>query len=197
MKKMLVVLALAMVSFASAQKKGSFLVMGSIDYSSQKVSNSGYEGNNSDFTFSPKVGYQFHQSWTAGLELGVGSSKNELDYSGVYKENNFSFGGFVRYAKPLNQTFSAYADLGLGYQSVKETYTVGAASYIDEGDGYYIGVTPAILVNVGKGFGLNFNVGGLGYNTLNYDGNNGNGDDVKNFNISFGQQFSVGISKFF
>jgi hypothetical protein len=197
MKKMLLVLALAMVSFANAQKKGSILVMGSINYQSQNTSNSGSEYKTSYFGFAPKVGYQFHQDWTAGIEAGVGTSKQDYGNNSEYKSNNFSLGGFLRYAKPLNQTFSAYADLGAGYQSNKITNTTGPIDTINEGDGFYIDITPAILVNVGKGWGLNFNIGGLGYNTLNYDGNNGNGDNVKTFNFSFGQQFSVGVSKHF
>lgn len=195
MKKMLVVLALAMFSFANAQK-GSILVMGSIEYNSQNVSNAGSETKENYFGFSPKVGYQFHENWTAGIEAGVGSSKREFGNTEA-KVNDFSLGGFLRYSKPLNQTFSAYADLGVGYQSTKETNTVGPISGINKGDGFYIDVTPAIFINVNKGFGLNFNIGGLGYDTLNYDGNNGNGDNVKTFNFSFGQQFSVGISKNF
>lgn len=196
MKKMLVVLALAMVSFANAQK-GSILVMGSVNYESQNVSNSGSEEKSSSFGFAPKVGYQFHENWTAGIEAGVGTDKREFNDNTENKVNNFSLGGFLRYSKPLNQTFSAYADLGVGYQSEKYTFPVGNFLATNEGDGFYIGVTPAIFINVNKGFGLNFNVGGIGYNTLNFDGNNGNGDNVKNFNISFGQAFSVGISKNF
>lgn len=196
MKKMLVVLALAMVSFANAQK-GSILVMGSVNYESQNVSNSGSEDKSSSFGFAPKVGYQFHENWTAGIEAGVGTDKREFNDNTQNKVNNFSLGGFLRYSKPLNQTFSAYADLGVGYQSVKNTFPVGGFLATNEGDGFYVGVTPAIFINVNKGFGLNFNVGGIGYNTYNFDGNNGNGDNVKNFNISFGQAFSVGISKNF
>lgn len=196
MKKMLLILALAMVSFANAQK-GSILVMGSVNYESQNVSNSGSEEKSSSFGFAPKVGYQFHENWTAGIEAGVGTDKREFNDNTENKVNNFSLGGFLRYSKPLNQTFSAYADLGVGYQSEKYTFPVGNFLATNEGDGFYIGVTPAIFINVNKGFGLNFNVGGIGYNTLNFDGNNGNGDNVKNFNISFGQAFSVGISKNF
>lgn len=192
---MLVVLALAMFSFANAQK-GSILVMGSIEYNSQNVENSGSETKTNTFGFSPKVGYQFHQNWTAGLEAGVGTAKTEFGNT-ENKINTFSLGGFLRYSKPLNQTFSAYADLGVGFQNRKLTNRVGNLIGTNEGDGFYIGVTPAIFINVNKGFGLNFNIGGLGYNTLNYDGNNGNGDNVKNFSFTFGQAFSVGISKNF
>lgn len=195
MKKILVIVALAMFSFANAQK-GSILVMGSINYQSENTSNSGSENKINYFGFSPKVGYQFHQNWTAGIEAGVGTQKQESG-NNEYKNNTFSLGGFLRYSKPLNQTFSAYADLGLGYQSRKETSEVGPITSTNKGDGFYVGVTPAIFINVNKGFGLNFNIGGLGYNTLNYDGNDGNGDNVKRFNFSFGQAFSVGISKNF
>jgi hypothetical protein len=197
MKKILVMAALIVASFANAQK-GSILVMGNVTYGSQNVSNSGSENNQTYFEFNPKVGYQFHQNWTAGIEAGVAGSKQEYN-GGVneYKTNTFSLGGFLRYSKPLNQTFSAYADLGVGYQSTKETNTVGPISGINKGDGFYIDVTPAIFINVNKGFGLNFNIGGLGYNTYNFDGNTGNGDNVKNFNFTFGKAFSVGISKNF
>lgn len=196
MKKMLVIAVLAMFSFANAQKKGSILVMGSFNYQSENVSNSGSETKNNNFGFSPKVGYQFHQNWTAGIEAGVSNSKQE-NVNNEYKSNNFSLGGFLRYSKPLNQTFSAYADLGVGFQNQKDTFTNNLGRTINEGDGFYARVTPAIFINVNKGFGLNFNIGGLGYNTLNYDGNNGNGNNVKRFDISFGQAFSVGISKSF
>ncbi|MCI9846628.1 outer membrane beta-barrel protein [Flavobacterium pectinovorum] len=196
MKKIFLIAALAMISFTNAQKKGSVLVMGSFNYESQKVSNSGSETTNNSFGFAPKVGYQFHQNWTVGIEAGVVTDKRDFGNT-EYKTNNFSLGGFLRYSKPLNQTFSAYADLGIGFQNSKITSSTGAFSAINKGDGFYIGVTPAIFINVNKGFGLNFNIGGLGYNTLNFDGNNGNGDTVKNFNVSFGQAFSVGISKNF
>ena len=194
----MVMAALAMFSFANAQK-GSVLVMGSISYDSQKISNSGSEMKSSEFGFAPKVGYQFHENWTAGLEAGVSTSKADITSNTERKFNDFSLGGFLRYSKPLNQTFSAYADLGVGFQNRKDTFTDnnGNSMTTDKGDGFYVGVTPAIFINVNKGFGLNFNIGGLGYNTLNFDGNNGNGDTVKNFNFSFGKAFSVGVSKNF
>jgi hypothetical protein len=194
MKKMLVILALAMFSFANAQK-GSVLVMGSINYSSQTTSSFGGDAEQKVFTFSPKVGYQFHKNWTAGIEASVGTIKQEYMNYDEEKTNASSFGGFIRYSQPLNQTFSFYTDLGLGFQNLKNTYY----DYNDgiskqKADGIYIGVTPAIFINVNKGFGLNFNIGGIGYDTLSY---NHGGGDVKTFNFTFGQAFSVGISKNF
>lgn len=63
-----------------------------------------------------------------------------------------------------------------------------------KGSGFYVGVTPALFLNINKGFGLNFNLGSIGYRTLNYSNS---GNDTQNFNFSFGQAFSVGISKNF
>ncbi|WP_291286874.1 outer membrane beta-barrel protein [Flavobacterium sp.] len=194
MKKMLLILALTMFSFANAQK-GSVLVMGSVEYNHQTNSYPDGDNKQSQFSFSPKVGYQFHQNWTAGIESAVGiyQSKNE-DFL-VGKTKNFSLGGFVRYTKPLNQTFSFYTDLGVGFQNRKDSFQRQANIITTEkGDGVYATVTPALFINVHNGFGLNFNIGGLGYNNLNYS----NGErDFKNFNFSLGKAFSIGISKNF
>ncbi|MFD2942892.1 outer membrane beta-barrel protein [Flavobacterium notoginsengisoli] len=194
MKKMLLVLALAVCSYANAQK-GSVLVMGSIEYNSQKTSYPLGDNTRDYFGFLPKVGYQFHENWTAGLEANIGTFKNQDENVTLQKTTNFSAGGFIRYSKPLNETFSFYTDLGLGFQSRKET--VNSPSFpLDEekGDGMYVNVTPAIFINVHKGFGLNFNIGGLGYNTLSYDNN---GRDVKTLNFTLGRAFSIGVSKNF
>ncbi|WP_035645551.1 outer membrane beta-barrel protein [Flavobacterium sp. ASV13] len=198
MKKILVVVALAMFSFANAQKKGSILVMGSVSYNSQKRSNIPGDNTYNYFGFSPKVGYQFHENWAAGIESGVSTVKDKIPNSYSNKTNAFSVGGFLRYTKTLNQTFAAYADLGMGYQNTKHTYNNEAinSSTIDKGNGFYTNLTPAIFINVHNGFGLNFNIGGLEYGTLNYDGDSGE-TTSKNFNFTFGQSFSVGVSKNF
>jgi hypothetical protein len=196
MKKLLLILALAVFSFANAQK-GTILVSGNVGYYSEKSGNSGFQPTQKNFNFSPKVGYQYNDNWTAGVESTISNSKNNYT-SGEYKSNNFSIGGFVRYSKPLGELFSVYADLGTGYHNVKQTqYNGGDFPFtsISKSNGFYVGVTPALLLNISKGFGLNFNIGGLGYNTLNNTTHNAN--DTKTFNFSFGQAFSVGISKNF
>ncbi len=197
MKKSLLILALAVFSFANAQK-GTVLVAGNVGYSSQKSDvSAGTSPTVNSFNFSPKVGYQFNDNWTVGVESSIANSKSTYT-SGEYKSNNFSVGGFLRYSKPIGGIFSAYADLGTGYHNVEQTnYNGGDFPYTSttKGNGFYVGVTPAISLNISKGFGLNFNLGSIGYNTLNNTTHNGN--DTKNFNFNFGQSFSVGISKNF
>jgi hypothetical protein len=196
MKKSLLILALAVFSFANAQK-GTILVSGNVGYSSQKTNNSGGSPDYTNFNFSPKVGYQYNDNWTMGVESTIANSKSTYSI-GDLKSNSFSVGGFVRYSKPIGGIFSVYADLGTGYHNVEQTnYNGGDFPYTStsKANGFYVGITPALLLNITKGFGLNFNIGGLGYNTLNNTTNNGS--DYRNFNFSFGQAFSVGISKNF
>lgn len=196
MKKSLLILALAVFSFANAQK-GTILVLGNVGYYSQKSDVSlGISPTQNSFNFSPKVGYQYNDNWTVGVESYISNSKQTYT-SGEYKSNNFSVGGFLRYSKPIGGIFSAYADLGTGYHNAEQTqYNGGDFPYTStmKGNGFYVGVTPALLLNINKGFGLNFNLGSIGYSTLNYSNP---GNDTRNFNFSFGQAFSIGISKNF
>ncbi|WP_286967916.1 outer membrane beta-barrel protein [Flavobacterium sp. UBA4854] len=193
MKKNLVILALAMFSFANAQK-GSVLVMGNVGYNSEKTSNSGSNNKQNSFNFVPKVGYQFHENWTAGIESSYTKLNQDLSNDNVYSYKTFSVGGFMRYSKVLNQTFSAYADLGAGFQNKKETSINNVGEqYPDKGNGFYVGLTPALLLNVGRGFGVNFNIGSIAYNTLNFEGDR----TVDRFSFTFGQSFAIGLSKNF
>lgn len=194
MKKFLVVAALAICSFANAQK-GTILVGGNIGYTSEKSEFRFTEDKTSTFNFSPKVGYQFHENWTVGGELSLSTS--DVDNSDFKrKDNKFRTGGFVRYTKSLSQTFSVFADMGAGFQTEKnKIYTNNGNGYVRyKGDGAYVDVTPALFINMKKGFGLNFSIGGLGYETLSFDDN---GEDYSNFYFNFGKTFSIGISKNF
>ncbi|KIC04040.1 outer membrane beta-barrel protein [Flavobacterium sp. AJR] len=193
MKKMLVVIALAVVSFANAQK-GTILVGGNISYTSEKSEFKFSEEKTNTFSFSPKVGYQFNDNWTVGGEFTVASSNED---NGIVEEKNnaFKIGAFVRYSVPLSQTFSVFADMGAGFQNAKnKVYGPGNAYSKSKADGMYVGVTPALFINMKNGFGLNFNIGGLGYETLSYDNN---GPDVSKFFFNFGKEVGIGISKNF
>lgn len=183
MKKILVIAALALVSFAHAQK-GTVLVAGSIDYNSIKQGGA----SSSSFGFSPKVGYQFTDNLTAGLEASIRNIKDENDN----KDYVTKFGAFLRYAQSLGGVFSAYADLGLGMQNEKFTPS-GGDSF--KGNGFYTGITPALAINLRNSLCLNFSVGGLNYSSVKEDADGA--EALETFNFNFGQAFSVGLSKNF
>lgn len=193
MKKMLLILALATVSFANAQK-GTILVGGNIGYSSQKIDRPISEAKTNTFEFSPKVGYQFHDNWTVGAEFTIQSTKVN-NGGGEGKSNDYKYGAFVRYTVPLSETFSVFADLGAGFQNQKDKdYEDGALVSESKADGFYAGITPALFINMKKGFGLNFSIGGLGYETLNFDATD---TDFRRFYFNFGKTVTIGISKNF
>jgi hypothetical protein len=202
MKKSLLILALAVFSFASAQK-GTVLVLGNVGLWSNTNSNEAGESKSENFSFSPKVGYQFKDNWTVGVETGFLSSKNQytnLENGSNNQERiskNFSAGGFVRYSKSLSQMFLLYVDLGAGYQNLKETNSnsfSGPASFTETFDGFYTSFAPGLFLNIKNNFGLNFGIGGLTYSNTKSDQNNGKNS---NFYINFGQSFNIGISKNF
>ena len=198
MKKMLLILALATFSFANAQK-GTILVGGNIGFTSEKNENQGEERKSNSFGFSPKVGYQFHDNWTAGVEFALSSSKSTSSLNSIgeseSKFNVFKVGAFVRYSVPLSETFSVFADLVAGFQNQKnKDYINGSLTSESKADGLYAGITPALFINMKKGFGLNFSIGGLGYETLSFDTSD---TDVSKFYFNFGKTVSIGVSKNF
>ncbi len=183
-------MALAFVSLANAQK-GSVLLAGNVGYHSENTGDT----KSDFFDFSPKVGYQFSDNMTVGLEIGYGSAADSHRAGNAIveeKEKDFRLGAFLRYAQPLAGVFSIFGDFGVGMQTAKNTRNVPA--YKAEGDGFYIGLVPAVGVNLKKGFCLNFSIGGLQYDSLKYDGA---ADATNTFDFTFGKQASIGISKNF
>lgn len=182
-----------MFSFANAQK-GTVLVQGNMNYSSQKRDKDWGESKTNNFGFSPKVGYQFSDNWTVGVEGSFSNSKTE-NSSSNYETTQLATGAFIRYSHKLSDLFSIYSDLGVGFQSAKRLQDNNNVNILDEkADGFYTSITPSVLMNIGKGFGLNFNFGGVrfdSYNNPNVGGYN------RNFNFNLGSTFSVGISKNF
>ncbi|MWB94412.1 outer membrane beta-barrel protein [Flavobacterium sp. GA093] len=174
MKKLLVCAALLISGLASAQK-GSVLVGGNIGFASDKVG----EAKSTSFEFNPKIGYQFADKWTAGVEGYIAS----VDSDWAEKTEKYKIGGFVRYTQSLSETFAVFADLGAGYQNES----------VNDAKGMYVNLIPNLFINMKNGFGLNFSIGGIGYNNL--DGRND--ERRESFGFDFGKTFNIGISKNF
>lgn len=174
MKKLLLVVALFVATISNAQK-GSILLGGNVGFSSEKIGDIREEG----FDFSPKVGYQFTDNWTAGVEGSIMNYKK----TGLDTKETYKIGAFTRYSLPLSDLFSFYTDLGVGYQETN----------LNHEKGMYASLTPALFINMKRGFGLNFSIGGVNYDNL--DGKNDPRQERFNFNL--GKTFSIGISKNF
>lgn len=174
MKKLLLVVTLFIVTIANAQK-GSILLGGNVGFDSEKIG----DAKSTNFEFSPKVGYQFSNHWTAGVEGAIITR----DVKGLKKTEDYKIGGFVRYSTPLSEIFSFYTDLGAGYQNTS----------LDKAKGVYASITPALFINMKRGFGLNFSIGGINYDNLS-------GKDIprqERIGFNFGESFKFGVSKNF
>ncbi|MNL40812.1 hypothetical protein D3C87_1631880 [compost metagenome] len=174
MKKLLVAVVILFTTMASAQKN-SILLGGNVGFSSDKIGDSKLE----NFEFSPKVGYQFADKWTAGVEGSIMNVKT----TGMDKTEKYKIGGFVRYSTPLSEIFSVYVDLGAGYQNTS----------LNNAKGMYASFDPGLFINMKRGFGLNFSIGGINYDNL--DGKNDPRQERLGFD--FGKTLNIGISKNF
>jgi hypothetical protein len=199
MKKVVVILAMFVFSIANAQK-GTVLVAGQIGFNSDQNSN----GTKSNvFNISPKVGYQFSDNLTVGIQTGFGfTNRTELVDNGSQfveadvKFNQYNLGAFLRYSKPLAGVFSAFADLTFGVNQAKGSLNFpGGSANETKYNGFFAGINPAIAIDLNKGLLLNFSVGGLNYNTIKADFNGAKASSAFSFN--FGQQINIGISKNF
>ncbi len=174
MKKLLVAVVILVTSIVSAQKN-SILLGGNVGFSSEKIGDSKLE----NFEFSPKVGYQFSDKWTAGVEGSIMNVKTTV----MDKTEKYKIGGFVRYSTPLSEIFSFYTDFGVGYQNTS----------LNKAKGMYASLTPALFINMKNGFGLNFSIGGINYDNL--DGKND--PRQERFGFNFGKTVNIGVSKNF
>ncbi|MBC7937772.1 MAG: porin family protein [Rhizobacter sp.] len=188
--KKLFTLSLLMASFfASKAQSGSVLVGGDVSYTNSKSPNPGGDYKANNLSFNPYIGYQFNDNWTAGVVAGVLTSKQEQGPS-EQKNTSFNAGPFVRYTKTLSDIFTLYGQLEgrFGSGKLKNNGTT-----LGENTSTAVTLFPAAFINLKNNFGLNFNFGGIGYESFKPEG----GESSNTFGISFGKVATIGISKNF
>lgn len=193
MKKLFIASAIAMFGLVSAQK-GTVLVGGNISLGNtiEKAGGTTVSKGNT-FEFNPRVGYQFADNWTAGVRLGIGTDKTTQSPNEI-KNNSFSYGVFGRYTMPLNETFAVFGELDVYAANGKRTTTISNVSSTSKTTGFGMVFTPNLFINFKKSFGLNFNVGGLGYTSEKVKGTD---SKTNSFGFDFGKGVTFGISKNF
>ncbi len=203
MKKIfLTAVAVFAFGFANAQDKkessgfgfseGNVLVEGNLSFGSGTVTDSfngidDDEVKNSSLSFNPKVGYFFSDKFAFGVELNVGSSKNETTVFGSpnvvteTKGSTFGAGVFARYYfLDLGQRFKTYTEAGLGFGSIKnETNGTETSKGSGLGLNFDLGINYFVTENIAINFGL-ANV--LGYNSFKVE--TPSGDERKSSGLS-------------
>jgi hypothetical protein len=180
---------LATTIFAANAQKNTLLVGGNVSLTTQKVPDLSDGIKTTVFTFSPTVGYQFNNNWTAGIVADAASSK-ETQGSRETKISGVAVGPFIRYTHNLSNLFSVYGQFETKFGGIKETHESGTAFKSSTAE---INLFPALFVNFKNSFGLNFNIGGISYTNIkpkDFDGTN-------SFNFNFGKTVNIGISKNF
>lgn len=172
--------ATASVATAQAQKPGSILVYGNLNFNSLKVGSA--DALNS-WNIAPGVGYQFNKNMTAGLAFRV----SQFDIDPVTKETGVGVGAFFRHHIPLNQTFFVFHQTSVGITSRKVDVTGGPST--DAINGVRLGWFPAVGINLNKVLALNFDLGGLSIANEKVASTN-----ITEVGLDFGQAFNIGIS---
>ncbi|MDR2963950.1 MAG: porin family protein [Bacteroidales bacterium] len=185
MKKVLATVAAicALATVSNAQ----FWVGGNVGFESSTDSkkNSDYSVKTdaeSQFTFSPKVGYDFNEKMCVGLGLSIGTS-GDKDFDGTKDNNvvgkttqtNFGIAPFFRYYFAEFGDFKVYGEaaLGVNFGSGKiESTPVGGSTTILKSGSTAIGlnVHPAIQYNLSDKISLHagINIFNLGFNMQTY-----------------------------
>jgi len=163
--------AILAFGFANAQdsestsfgfSQGNILLEGNVGFSSTNDKNT--ETKTSAFEFNPKAGYFLTDKFALGLELGIGSDKEEVAGTDTDKNSNFNAGVFGRYYfLDLGQRFKTYAEAGVGLMNGKD----GLGEFKYSGVEFNAGL--GINYFVSDSFAINFGLTDiLGYNSKKY-----------------------------
>lgn len=192
MKKLILALiALGTVATASAQEPHSILLYGDATLATQRDS-ALYKHTIWDARIG--IGYQFNHNWTLGLSVLWGQNAVKDPTGSSTTLNKYMVGPFARYSHYIrkSETFFWYTQMDFDYAGGYTTND-GNPAY-NKHTGIYVGLYPALGINVGRGLALNFNIGGINYATDKYTTAT---NSTNTFNFTFGNQAHVGLSKNF
>jgi hypothetical protein len=184
MKKItLAILQIAGFALASQAQKGSILVYGVMGISTEKDPNG---DKTTTYSIDPGIGYQFSKHWTAGVAGGYDKDKFSPAAAVGTESSDYKAGGFARYTHLFNAIFSLYGQGDVYYHGTKVQDV--------QSNGLGISLVPTIGINVFNNFALNISFGGITYETIKVkDAANA----TKTFDLDFGHQVRIGISKNF
>lgn len=194
MKKLIIVFLACLVGSTTLAQdkdhngfmKGDRFASGLLGY---KTSSDANKTKETEFRFSPRIGYFINDFVAVGGRLGYSYGKTK-DASGVktLENNSFTAGVFGRYYLLPGSQFSVFGELGLGFGSTKDMndkWTHGVNAMFAPGLSYFLG----------KYFALEASFGILSYNTVSPHGKPGSthsfdvGIDLENINFGIIYKF--------
>ncbi len=206
--------AIAIATTVNAQK-GGILLGGSIGVNSSNSTDE-YEDEYGDtyeeatrtmsVNFSPAIGYNISDKFMAGLWFDIVSGKTTYEETGdpdaESKSMGVGIGPFVRFTKNMGDIFSLYGQANIGFRFGHSTFDDGGGGDEEKttSGGFVFNLFPAIGVNCGSGWALNFSFGGLGFDSMVSQPDDSDSDATytdSHFNFGFNPQLNAGVSKTF
>lgn len=163
MKKVFLVAAVAMMSFAASAQ---VWVGGNLGFA---VNEPEVGEKTTSYTIAPEVGYSLNEKWDIAAALNYSHSKQ-----GDLKNTSWAIEPYARYTFAESGIVKFFVEGGFGYGNVE---TENAGVKVD-GSQLYVGVRPGIKVDVNDNLAVVTKLGFLGY------------EDVEDTRTSFG--FNVG-----
>ncbi|MBS1496588.1 MAG: outer membrane beta-barrel protein [Bacteroidetes bacterium] len=183
---------LASTALGAKAQTGSVLVGGDVDFKSITTPSGSNDIKQNIISFNPTIGYQFTDHITAGITGAVSSDKTTQG-NVENKITGLSGGPFIRYAEELSNIFSVYGQLQATFGTNKNTSVAGPISTTSKSNSTSVDLFPAAFINLKNNFGLNFNFGGISYNSVKPSGQK----STNTFDVNFGKVATIGISKNF
>ncbi|GAA4351668.1 hypothetical protein GCM10023185_10520 [Hymenobacter saemangeumensis] len=193
----------------SAISAGTISLGGNIGYSRNthySEFNNGYntytdETANSEFRFSPSVGYFIADNLAIGLGLGYSAQSSKITRTGPGRNSpdpldastTFSVGPYAEYYKMLSDQFGLTGRLGVGYQRTFQPYYSGSSANIvveAKGNGFYAGFAPGVVFFPIPKFGISASIGGLYYSRVSTTRSN-DAEGVSSHSSGFGARFGI------
>ena len=173
---------------AQNQIANSVLVYGELGISSVKTAG---DDKAFAFNFNPGIGYQFDKNWAVGVAGGFNTARVRPDGASEWAyTNTYHAGLFVRHTMPVGKIFALYTQLEAGYMGSATGITDNNSTF--NTNGIYASLTPAVAVYVANGLALNFGFGGVNFNSLKAQGAT---KASTSFDLTWGSQFNIGVSK--
>ena len=176
MKKMLLILAVMMVSLA-AQAQEIYLGGGVSLWRNNDI-------EKTSFSITPDVGYVLNKHWAIGAEFAFAHESIEGDDEVALKANSLAIAPYARYSYFENKVVRLFLDMGFGFSTTKLKHS-------DAVNGFEIGLKPGLAVKLDHHFSLVTKIGFAGYRDdyRGHQSGNGFGVDLEGEHISFGIEY--------
>ena len=171
MKKMLLIVAVMMVSLA-AQAQEMYLGGGISLWRNTDI-------DKTSFSITPDFGYVFNETWAFGGEVGY-AHKTVGDNLSM---NSFAIAPYARYSYFQNKVVRLFLDFGFGVSTSKVKHS-------ESETGFEIGIKPGLAIKLDHHFSLVTKVGFAGYrDDFHGHAGEGFGVDLNGEHISFGIEY--------